>query len=80
MINIKAIGISAVLTTGVALGLVFSNQNFAVAAGENSGTDQKATKSDEKTKVPTPALLPGLVALGIGVMRKRKTQESKVNE
>lgn len=30
------------------------------------------------TPVPTPALLPGLVGLGLGVLRKRKAQEAEV--
>ena len=35
---------------------------------------QGASFSTTVTAVPTPALLPGLIALGAGVLRKRKAE------
>lgn len=57
-------------------------QLLAQNPSDDKNKDDKQNKDgkEKDKKVPTPALLPGLVALGIGVMRKRKTQESKVNE
>jgi hypothetical protein len=62
---------------------IFSDNSFAYASAEDySGdfpvyrlyatTDQPVTFSS--TEVPTPALLPGLIGLGIGALRKRKHQ------
>jgi len=36
-------------------------------------------KADEVAAVPTPALLPGLIGLGIGALRKRKADAAKQN-
>jgi hypothetical protein len=34
-------------------------------------------KTDNTTAVPTPALLPGLIGLGMGVLRKRKREAAE---
>ncbi|MBW4693920.1 MAG: PTPA-CTERM sorting domain-containing protein [Lyngbya sp. HA4199-MV5] len=37
-------------------------------------------QADEVAAVPTPALLPGLIGLGIGAWRKRKAEATKTND
>lgn len=37
-------------------------------------------QTDEVAAVPTPALLPGLIGLGIGAWRKRKAEAAKTND
>ncbi len=56
---------------GNAIGGLSANTTFVggVLNSSNFSLDIKATP------VPTPALLPGLLALGAGVLRKRKSQE-----
>lgn len=36
------------------------------------------TFTTNSTPIPTPALLPGLIAMGVGVLRKRKAEAAKV--
>ena len=71
---------------GEALGIQFtSNYNSVIGAIQNGslrlGIHVQALDGDASdsfvntsTAVPTPALLPGLVAMGIGVLRKRKAE------
>jgi hypothetical protein len=40
-------------------------------------TAQISSLLDQPTAVPTPALLPGLIGLGMGVLRKRKAEAAK---
>ena len=46
----------------------------AVYTTQGGFTSQGASFSATVTAVPTPALLPGLIALGAGVLRKRKAE------
>ncbi|PSB21595.1 hypothetical protein C7B65_03150 [Phormidesmis priestleyi ULC007] len=39
--------------------------------------DVAFSNSSSATPVPTPALLPGLVSLGLGVLRKRKANQAQ---
>ncbi|GEM_PF-941297 len=52
-------------------------------SGQNSDGNQgyfgPNFQADEVAAVPTPALLPGLIGLGIGALRKRKADAAKQN-
>jgi hypothetical protein len=45
--------------------------------GTGSGANQSSIRVNT-TAIPTPAILPGLLGLGMGVLRKRKTQSVEV--
>jgi len=66
-------------TTGIAsfTGLFRSGTDSIAATGEFTTQRINGATSYSLTAiaVPTPALLPGLVALGVGVLRKRKNQQ-----
>lgn len=62
--------ITRIITLGAASKLSFSN-----AGGDNVGAKlDNVSVASAATAVPTPALLPGLIALGVGVLRKRKAE------
>ena len=48
--------------------------------GTNSAQDDYFLSTVTVTPVPTPALLPGLIALGAGVLRKRKAEAAEAVE
>lgn len=48
--------------------------SFAPANSSNFPKSSGSTIAIDVTTVPTPALLPGLLALGVGALRKRKTE------
>ncbi len=91
----QAIFMSAAVTVAVFTGLTLSHQEFAQAqgigiggnvdAGGNNvglcvGVNQPASCTSGGTaQVPTPALLPGLIGLGVGLLRKRKAQKAEVD-
>lgn len=84
--KIKAIYISIALTIAMFSGLTLVQQESATAQVQSHKKVTVVKKTppykgkEPPKKVPTPALLPGLVALGIGLLRKRKPEESKVTE
>ncbi len=78
--KIKAICISIALTTAMLSGLTLGYPELVVAQAQTTINKNKKPRPRPKPKVPTPALLPGLVALGVGVLRKRKAEEAKVNK
>ncbi len=51
------------------------NQNVSPSNNQLLAQKNEKQGKDRDKKVPTPALLPGLVALGVGVLRKRKADE-----
>lgn len=73
--------------TNSSLGLAFNDPRFGTGGGllNNPGQTGVAIGEDltfttPATAVPTPALLPGLIGLGVAALRKRKSQkvEAKV--
>jgi hypothetical protein len=62
---------------GVLTKFVLQNGN---GKGESFGKFNIKIDTANSTAVPTPALLPGLIALGAGVLRKRKAQSEAVSE
>ncbi|BAZ20090.1 hypothetical protein NIES4073_09660 [Kalymmatonema gypsitolerans NIES-4073] len=46
---------------------------------ENTGRSCSTNNNNNQAQVPTPALLPGLIGLGVGLLRKRKAKEAEVN-
>jgi len=50
---------------------------FPSSTDEKKGYVGPNFKADEVAAVPTPALLPGLIGLGIGALRKRKADAAK---
>lgn len=48
-----------------------------VDIGDYSGNSDLKISNADLTPIPTPALLPGLIGMGIGVLRKRKVTASK---
>ena len=43
--------------------------------GQHANLSHLSVFTSEPTAIPTPALLPGLIGLGLGVLRKRRQQE-----
>jgi phosphoheptose isomerase len=78
--------------TGEVLGISFDgNYNNVISAIQDGslriGIHAQAIDGDDSdsyynktTSVPTPALLPGLIAIGAGVLRKRKAEQATVTE
>lgn len=63
----------------------FSNLNLAGALVNTEGKIQfvsgsQITASEPFTPIPTPALLPGLVGMGVAALRKRKAEEGELSE
>jgi hypothetical protein len=54
----------------------FTLSNFGVRYQSISGNGFNGASGTGRGKVPTPALLPGLLALGAGVWRKRKGEQA----
>jgi hypothetical protein len=63
---------------------VFNPEGLGTQSGAFSSqlslSAKKASFSGDITAVPTPALLPGLIGLGIGMVRKRKDQLAGVTD
>lgn len=55
-----------------------ANANACVGAGINDDVPGCSGSSPEE--IPTPALLPGIIALGAGVLRKRKAEQAEQAE
>lgn len=53
------------------------SSNTALVAAAMSGVSARVVYDYTPTAVPTPALLPGLLGLGAGVLRKRKAEASE---
>ncbi|NJP10835.1 MAG: PTPA-CTERM sorting domain-containing protein [Leptolyngbyaceae cyanobacterium RU_5_1] len=51
-----------------------ANANACVGVGVNAGAPG-CPKGGNETSIPAPAMLPGLIALGAGMLRKRKAAE-----
>jgi len=66
--------IAAIDTTTSAETLNFSLFGFPISAG--ASVDSGFVMSGSVAAIPTPALLPGLVGLGVAVLRKRKSSFS----
>ena len=83
----QAIFMSAAVTVGVFTGLTLSHQQSAqaqVCVGGRLLNNLVARVdlgpcADNQAQVPTPALLPGLIGLGVGLLRKRKAQKAEVD-
>ena len=77
-------GLVSIAAGGNFLG-TFSNNGQTLGAGYLNASRSGDVKTDGSyqfsltaTPVPTPALLPGLLALGAGVVRKRKSEATEV--
>ena len=70
------IGIRQFLTAGSSFSYTF-DQAFGTSA-TNAQNAFVAANSGTSTAIPTPALLPGLIAMGVNVLRKRKAEVAKV--
>jgi len=68
------IGLRSLLTAGTSLSFTYDQ-----AFGTSASAAQSAfiAANGDVAAVPTPALLPGLVGLGFGVLRKRKAEAAK---
>lgn len=81
----QAIFMSAAVTVAVFTGLTLSHQESAQAQQRCAiGFQRNALGicvriGGGTTGVPTPALLPGLIGLGVGLLRKRKAQKAEVD-
>ncbi|MCY7324247.1 MAG: PTPA-CTERM sorting domain-containing protein, partial [Phormidesmis sp. CAN_BIN36] len=56
------------------------NSSIWDGSGYTSDAAFRASFTSDTTSIPTPALLPGLIGLGLGVLRKRKAQAQAVLE
>jgi len=79
-----ATGLFSIAAGGNFLGTFFNNGQ-TLGAGHLNASRSGTVKTDGSyqftltaTPVPTPALLPGLLALGAGVVRKRKSEATEV--
>jgi hypothetical protein len=71
-----------VLQNGNGQGESFGKFNIKIDTVANSTTGQPTTggpATGGPTAVPTPALLPGLIALGAGMLRKRKASAAEIS-
>lgn len=74
----------SIATGGSLLGTFFNNGQtlgggyFNASRSGKTATDGSYQFTLTATPVPTPALLPGLLALGAGVVRKRKSEATEV--
>ncbi len=81
----QAISMSVALTVAVFTGLTLSHQESAqaqtISVDACVGVLQNGVcvTTGNTTGVPTPALLPGLIGLGVGLLRKRKAKEAEVD-
>jgi hypothetical protein len=82
----QAIFMRTAVTVAVFTGFTLSHQQSAQA--QIGGTvcasglilvNGVCVSVNNTTGVPTPALLPGLIGLGVGLLRKRKAQKAKVD-
>ena len=55
-----------------------TNSPFNAFKFNNSGGDLTNVTSITLATIPTPALLPGLIGMGVAALRKRKSEESEV--
>lgn len=62
---------------GATLASSGTNPGRLITSDTNTGYFGPNFKADEVAAVPTPALLPGLLSLGLGVWRKRKADAAK---
>lgn len=53
---------------------------FNVQGDQDFAINQVSLNSTGGTPIPTPALLPGLIGLGLGVLRKRKAEVAESSE
>ncbi len=85
----QAIFMSAAVTVAVFTGLTLSHQQSAQAQDASINTNVDTNVVDANAcvgvlggncaQVPTPALLPGLIGLGVGLLRKRKAEKAEVD-
>ena len=81
----QAIFMRTAVTVAVFTGLTLSHQESAQAQiGVTVCADGRIVSigvncPNNTAQVPTPALLPGLIGLGVGLLRKRKAKEAEVN-
>ncbi|MBE9140720.1 PTPA-CTERM sorting domain-containing protein [Nodosilinea sp. LEGE 07088] len=52
--------------------------NFGVRYQSITGTSLGTSGTGKGTPIPTPALLPGLVGLGVAALRKRRNADEEV--
>lgn len=72
----QAIFIRTAVTVAVFTGLTLSHQESAQAQNIDAciGVLENGVCVSAGTEAPTPALLPGLIGLGVGLLRKRKAK------
>ncbi|ARV61310.1 hypothetical protein BZZ01_24235 [Nostocales cyanobacterium HT-58-2] len=83
----QAISMGVVLSVAVFTGLTLSHQESAQAQLQLPdgsiciGIIQNGVciSTGGTTQVPTPALLPGLIGLGVGLLRKQKAKKAEVD-
>lgn len=61
---------------GTLLGALGAGEQYLF--GFSNGSSAQLDLGTNPTAIPTPALLPGLIAMGVGVLRKRKAEAAKV--
>lgn len=86
-VTVAAINSSGFRAVDVLFEGIFKN-NAGVVEGEGflttqlnlntKGLDKPSSYSISSTAIPTPALIPGLLGLGVAALRKRKSEESEV--
>jgi hypothetical protein len=85
----QAIFIRTAVTVAVFTGLTLSHQESAQAqvcingtlfnGSVNLGINCSTNNNNNQAQVPTPALLPGLIGLGVGLLRKRKAEKAEAD-
>ncbi|NEQ27541.1 MAG: PTPA-CTERM sorting domain-containing protein [Microcoleus sp. SIO2G3] len=81
----QAISMSVAVTVAVFTGLTLSHQESAqaqvtvCAGGLVLVNGVCVSAGGNPAQVPTPALLPGLIGLGVGLLRKRKAKKAEVD-
>ncbi len=80
----QAIFMRTAVTVAVFTGLTLSHQESAqaqIGVDVCVGVLQNGVcvTTGNTAQVPTPALLPGLIGLGVGLLRKRKAKEAEVD-
>lgn len=76
VIDLKAIIGGGTGSFGLIADQKFSSITFRIKAAENNGADNFKVEGFTAA-VPTPALLPGLIGMGIAALRKRQQEEGE---
>ena len=67
--------LAAILAAFAFFSGISGNRGRDVKKTQTNNTPPVLVANGSPTAIPTPALLPGLIGLGLGALRKRKSEE-----